>query len=152
MNFEEVYEAYFDKIFYKINNMVKNEHDAEDIIQEVFLSVYKNINKFKRESSIYTWIYKIAINKTFDFFRKNKNTLLFKEELSIDIEDIKQYGINEKILIGEKLSKLSLNVKNIIILHDIYGYKFGEISKFMDMKLSNIKSIYYSGMKEISEG
>lgn len=69
MDFDEIFEQYFDKVYYKVLGIVKNSDDAEDISQEVFISVYKNLKKFKGESSIYTWIYRIAINKTYDFLK-----------------------------------------------------------------------------------
>ena len=67
MDFDEIFEQYFDRIYYKILGVVKNPEDAEDISQEVFISVYKNLKKFRADSNIYTWIYKIAINKIYDF-------------------------------------------------------------------------------------
>lgn len=70
MDFDEIFEQYFDKVYYKVLGIVKNSDDAEDISQEVFISVYKNLKKFKGESSIYTWIYRIAINKTYDFLKR----------------------------------------------------------------------------------
>ena len=70
MDFDEIFEKYFDRIYYKVLGAVKNPEDAEDISHEVFISVYKNLGKFRSESNIYTWIYKIAINKIYDFFRK----------------------------------------------------------------------------------
>lgn len=56
IDFDEIFEQYFDKVYYKVLGIVKNSDDAEDISQEVFISVYVNLKKFKGES-IYTWIY-----------------------------------------------------------------------------------------------
>ena len=86
MDFDEIYDEYFDRIYYKILGSVKNAEDAEDIAQEVFVSVYKNLSKFRSDSKIYTWIYRIAINKTYDFFRKKKIDLELNEEI-LNIED-----------------------------------------------------------------
>ena len=72
MDFDNIYEEYFDRVYYKVLSVVKNDDDAEDICQETFISVYKNLSKFREESNIYTWIYRIAINKTYDFFKKRK--------------------------------------------------------------------------------
>ena len=74
MNFDEIFETYFSRIYNKILGMVKNKEDAEDIAQDVFLTVYKNLKKFRNDSGIYTWVYRIAINKTYDFFRRKKET------------------------------------------------------------------------------
>ena len=53
--------------------MVGNHEDANDIVQDVFVKIYKSIDQFNQESKLYTWIYKIAINETLGFLRKNKN-------------------------------------------------------------------------------
>ena len=63
MDFDEIFEEYFDRIYYKVLGVVKNPEDAEDISQEVFMSVYRNLKSFRSESNIYTWIYKIATIK-----------------------------------------------------------------------------------------
>lgn len=146
INFEEVFEQYFDKIYYKVIGSVKNPEDAEDITQEVFISVYKNLSKFREDSNIYTWIYKIAINKTYDFFRKKKINLELNEEL-FNIEDATD--LNNNMILQEQLQKLKGVEREIVILKDIYGYKLQEIAKMKDMKLSTVKSVYYKGLKDM---
>ncbi len=146
MNFDEIFETYFTRIYNKILGMVKNKEDAEDIAQDVFLTVYKNLKKFRNDSGIYTWVYRIAINKTYDFFRKRKETFELNEEiLSItDNEDV-----TTKIVLEEKLKLISEREREIVLMKDIYGYKLREISKIKDMKLSTVKSIYYKGLKDM---
>ena len=75
MDFDNIYEEYFDRVYYKVLSVVKNDDDAEDICQETFISVYKNLSKFREESNIYTWIYRIAINKHMIFQKKEKLNL-----------------------------------------------------------------------------
>ena len=72
MDFDEIFEQYFDRIYYKILGVVKNPEDAEDISQEVFISVYKNLKKFRADSNIYTWIYKLLSTKYMIFSEKGK--------------------------------------------------------------------------------
>ena len=93
MDFDEIYDEYFDRVYYKILSSVKNPEDAEDIAQEVFISVYKNLHKFRADSKIYTWIYRIAINKTYDFFRKKKIDLELNEEI-LNIADNEDIGLS----------------------------------------------------------
>ena len=52
MDFDNIYEEYFDRVYYKVLSVVKNNDDAEDICQETFISVYKNLSKFREESNI----------------------------------------------------------------------------------------------------
>jgi RNA polymerase sigma-70 factor (ECF subfamily) len=146
MNFDEIFDTYFTRIYNKILGMVKNKEDAEDIAQDVFLTVYKNLKKFRNDSGIYTWVYRIAINKTYDFFRKKKETFELNEEI-LDIKD--NDDISTKIILEEKFKLISKREKEIILMKDIYGYKLREIAKIKDMKLSTVKSIYYKGLKEM---
>ena len=123
MDFDSIYEEYFDRVYYKVLSVVKNDDDAEDICQETFISVYKNLSKFREESNIYTWIYRIAINKTYDFYTK--------------------------VILQEKLKLISDKEREIVILKDIYGYKLKEIAEMKNMNLSTVKSVYYKALKDM---
>lgn len=147
MNFDEIYEEYFDRIYYKILGAVKNPEDAEDISQEVFISVYKNLNKFRFQSNIYTWIYKIAINKIYDFFRKRKIELDINEEiLTVDSDNI---SAETNVILEAKLKMITPREREIVLLKDIYGYKLKEIAKMKDMNISTVKSVYYKAIKDM---
>ena len=148
MDFDEIYDEYFDRIYYKILGSVKNAEDAEDIAQEVFVSVYKNLSKFRSDSKIYTWIYRIAINKTYDFFRKKKIDLELNEEI-LNIED--NSDLNSPMIIQENLKKLSKEEREILLLKDVYGCKLREISDLKGRNISTIKSIYYKALKSLEE-
>ncbi|WP_300327772.1 RNA polymerase sigma factor [Fusobacterium sp.] len=148
MDFDQIYDEYFDRIYYKILSSVKNSEDAEDIAQEVFVSVYKNLSKFRADSKIYTWIYRIAINKTYDFFRKKKIDLELNEEI-LNIED--NSDLNSPMIIQENLKKLSKEEREILLLKDVYGYKLREISDLKGRNISTIKSIYYKALKSLEE-
>ena len=148
MDFDEIYDEYFDRVYYKILSSVKNPEDAEDIAQEVFISVYKNLHKFRADSKIYTWIYSIAINKTYDFFRKKKIDLELNEEI-LNIADNEDIG--GSMIVEENLKKLSKEEREIVVLKDVYGYKLREISKMKDRNISTIKSIYYKALKNLEE-
>ena len=140
MDFDEIFEQYFDKVYYKVLGIVKNSDDAEDISQEVFISVYKNLKKFKGESSIYTWIYRIAINKTYDFLKKNKTMLEINEEiLSLEYN----VDMDRNMILAEKLKKISMQEREFVILKDL------EIAEMKDMNLSTVKSIYYKAIRDM---
>lgn len=146
MDFDEIFEEYFDRIYYKVLGVVKNPEDAEDISQEVFMSVYRNLKSFRSESNIYTWIYKIAINKIYDFFRKRKVELDINEEVLM-LED--NTNIETPIFLEEKLKLISPKEREIVILKDIYGYKLKEIADMKNINISTIKSIYYKAIKDM---
>ena len=146
MDFDNIYEEYFDRIYYKVLSVVKNDDDAEDICQETFISVYKNLSKFREESNIYTWIYRIAINKTYDFFKKRKLEFEINDEVLSLPEDI---NFDTKVILEEKLKLISEKEREIVILKDIYGYKLKEIAEIKNMNLSTVKSVYYKALKDM---
>ena len=142
MDFDNIYEEYFDKVL----SVVKNDDDAEDICQETFISVYKNLSKFREESNIYTWIYRIAINKTYDFFKKRKIEFEINDDVLSLPEDV---NFDTKVILQEKLKLISDKEREIVILKDIYGYKLKEIAEMKDMNLSTVKSVYYKALKDM---
>ena len=146
MDFDNIYEEYFDRVYYKVLSVVKNNDDAEDICQETFISVYKNLSKFREESNIYTWIYRIAINKTYDFFKKRKLEFEINDEVLSLPEDI---NFDTKVILEEKLKLISEKEREIVILKDIYGYKLKEIAEIKNMNLSTVKSVYYKALKDM---
>ena len=146
MDFDNIYEEYFDRVYYKVLSVVKNDDDAEDICQETFISVYKNLSKLREESNIYTWIYRIAINKTYDFFKKRKLEFEINDDVLSLPEDI---NFDTKVILEEKLKLISEKEKEIVVLKDIYGYKLKEIAEMKNMNLSTVKSVYYKALKDM---
>ncbi|WP_074016972.1 RNA polymerase sigma factor [Fusobacterium massiliense] len=146
MDFDNIYEEYFDRIYYKVLSVVKNDDDAEDICQETFISVYKNLSKFREESNIYTWIYRIAINKTYDFFKKRKLEFEINEDVLSLPEDI---NFDTSLILEEKLKLIPEKEKEIVLMKDIYGYKLKEIAEIKNMNLSTVKSVYYKAIKDM---
>ena len=146
MDFDNIYEEYFDRIYDKVLSVVKNDDDAEDICQETFISVYKNLSKFREESNIYTWIYRIAINKTYDFFKKRKLEFEINEDVLSLPEDI---NFDTSLILEEKLKLIPEKEKEIVLMKDIYGYKLKEIAEIKNMNLSTVKSVYYKAIKDM---
>lgn len=146
MEFDDIYNEYFDKVYYKILSAVKNSEDAEDIAQEVFISVYKSLKKFRNESNIFTWIYRITLNKIYDFFRKKKISFELNDEI-LNIES--SNDLNIPLILEEKLKKIDKNEREMVVLKDIYGYKLREIAEMKNINLSTVKTIYYKAIKDM---
>ena len=81
--FEDIVEEYSNLIIRLCYLQTGDLNESEDLAQEVFLKIYKNLDKFKGNSSIYTWIYKITINTCFSYLKKNGK--IVKEELDSNI-------------------------------------------------------------------
>lgn len=135
--------------------MFNNEEDAKDISQEVFMKVYKNLNKFDENSKFSTWLHRITVNTCIDELRKRKGkeTNSIDESMSVDEGNIKkQYADTtsspEQILIAKEdinnlkkfIYSLSENHKTLIILRDIQGLSYSEIAEITNNSLGTVKS------------
>lgn len=151
--FEEIIAKYEKRVFGLIYNVIKNENEIEDVAQEVFMKVYKNIDKFKGNSSLYTWIYRITANLCLDYIKKKKEVIYIDEKLQLDDGEVDfQIPSNEKLqdeLYEEKelkeklqksIAKLPEKQQMVIILRDIKGFSYEEISEILEMKLGTVKS------------
>ena len=87
--FRLLMDKYKERVYWIIRRMVVKHEDAEDLLQETFINVYRHIGSFAGESKIYTWIYRIAINECLRFFRKKKlkTTETLNEALIREMED-----------------------------------------------------------------
>ncbi len=151
--FEEIIALYEKKVFGIIYQITKNQNEIEDLAQEVFIKIYKNIDKFQGNSSLYTWIYKITVNLCLDELRKKKEVIYLDEKISVNDSEIElqlpskeknqeqQYEEKElKEKMQNAIDKLPDKQKMMIILRDIKGLTYEEISEITDIKLGTVKS------------
>ncbi|MGF7056529.1 RNA polymerase sigma factor [Brassicibacter mesophilus] len=152
--FEELI-AKYEKTAYNIAlKMLRNQDDAMDISQEAFIKVFKSIKTFNFESSFSTWLYRIVTNTCLDFLRK-KNNNVYSIDSPINTEDGEiQRDIPDTVntpeemlekqltkeLVQKSINKLDNNHKAVIILRDIEGFSYEEISRILDCSLGTVKS------------
>lgn len=135
--------------------MLSSQEDALDAAQETFIKVYKGINSFKGTSSFSTWIYRICTNVCNDILRKRMKSLGHislddddgdDEAPKTDIADTsptpeQAYELSERQkLVQEGINKLSDEYKKVIILYDIEGLSYEDISKILGCPIGTIKS------------
>lgn len=152
----------------KIGSLAKSyfgTDDVDDIVQEVMLKIFKGIKKFKGNSSLSTWIYRIALNTCNTLYEKNKKkyekTFSVEnnedEELEIDIPDKEkdvQKEVTNEILyekILKALDKLSERERVLIKLRDIDGLSYQEISNILDIPEGTVKSRIHNARKKFQK-
>lgn len=151
--YEEIISLYEKKVFSVIYYMVKNENELEDIAQEVFIKIYKNLKNFKEESSLYTWIYRITINVCLDEIKRRKKVVYLDEEIETEDGEIRMQladdskGPSEiaedkdlKQRLEACIRKLPEDQRIMIILRDIKGFTYMEIAEMLKMNLGTVKS------------
>ena len=130
--FEGLVIKYQDRIYNLCRHMLGDPHDADDAAQETFIKAYKNLKAFRPEASLYTWLYRIAINTCIDHKRRPFFGSFFKrssegEDFAIEQESVmpsperlyesKQTGVAIKLA----LNKLSDKLRTVIVLKEIEG-------------------------------
>lgn len=137
----ELINLYGNKLLKSCFLMIKDEKEAEDIVQETFMRVFKYIKNFKEESSLFTWIYRIAQNITKDKLKAQIITIPYDDY-------IVDYNTPEKITITNidreqlriQMDKLSFIYKQVLVLFYFDGLSIKEISEILDEKEGTIKS------------
>lgn len=160
--FEELVRAYQDRIFNLCRYVLGNDHDAEDAAQDVFIKAFRNLSGFKPDASVYTWLYRIAVNTCLDRKRKPFFLSLFK---SGESEDGGDYDVPseepspEKLLeskqisreIQRALNKISPKLRTVIVLKEFEGLSYEEIGEVLDISLGTVKSRISRAREELKE-
>jgi len=155
--FEQLVLLYQDKVYALAYRYMGNEDDANDLAQEAFVRVYKNLSSFKGQSSFGTWIFRITSNICLDELRRRRRRI---NPLSLD-EPINTYTGNEVArefidqsaavdLIYEQkefseyiqklLNKLKPDYKVVIVLRDIFDFNYKEIANILNCSVGTVKS------------
>ncbi|MBT8042812.1 MAG: sigma-70 family RNA polymerase sigma factor [Kiritimatiellales bacterium] len=158
--FDQLVERYHGKIYGLTYNMTSNREDAEDLTQEVFIKAFEALPRFRGKSSFYTWLYRIAVNKTINY-RKKRNR---KRALSLDQFDqeiktdevyhalttkgspLRNMSLTElQIKLNEALQNLSEKHRTVVVMHDMQGIPHEEIAKVVGASVGTVRSrLFYA--------
>ena len=158
--YDELVKRYQQRIYATIYHMTSNHEDANDLSQDAFIKAFQALKSFKGGSSFYTWLYRIAVNKTINFLkqRKNKlhmslNDLDFNTENNPDLVALisdktprREAGLKElSEKLNEALLKLSEQHRLVMVLHDVQGQSHEEIAEIMDCNIGTVRSrLFYA--------
>lgn len=148
--FEELIRQYEKKVYSLCARMCGNAEDAEEAAQDAFLALWRGIDRFRQESSLSTWIYRLASNACIDLMRRKKkgagSVSLDDEELFVDAVDPAPQPHEEaerretQRLLQEGLLSLPAEYRSILLLREIEGLSYSEISATLDLELGTVKS------------
>ena len=157
-SFNKIINKYKEKIYWHARRMTGNHLDADEIVQEVLLVIYKNLKNFKFKSSLYTWIYKITSTRSLNYLKRRK----IKEFLSLEDQSANlqksSYDILDDIDLKEKLEmvdkilqELPSKQREIFILRNYENLSYKEISEITGKSIGALKSNYFHSMKKIMD-
>jgi RNA polymerase sigma-70 factor (ECF subfamily) len=136
--------------------MLHNRQEAEDMTQEVFLEVYRSIDKFQNKCKLSTWIYRIAINKSLNQVKRNKIRRFFSMDndsvLKVDSFEQSDWGLKEKQYnnyLHQAIEKLPKKQKQAFILFSYDELPQKEIAEIMNCSLSSVEVLVFRARKTI---
>ena len=158
--YDDLVRRYQERIYGTIYHMTANHEDANDLAQETFIKAFQALKSFKGGSSFYTWLYRIAVNKTINFLKQRKhrqgmslNDLDLNAEHDSDLVALishktprRDAGLTElQEKLNEAMGKLSEVHRLVVTLHDVQGVPHEEIAKMMDCNIGTVRSrLFYA--------
>jgi RNA polymerase sigma-70 factor (ECF subfamily) len=158
--YDDLVRLYQERIYATLYHMTSNHEDANDLAQEAFIKAFQALKTFKGGSSFYTWVYRIAVNKTINFLKQRKN------RFQMSLNDLDTNAENDPDLVAlisdktprrevnlaelqEKLNaamqKLSESHRLVVTLHDVQGLSHEEIAAIMDCNIGTVRSrLFYA--------
>ena len=148
--FEELIRLYEKKIYALCVRMCGNAEDAEEAAQDTFLALWRGIDRFRQESALSTWIYRLASNACIDLMRRRRKSegsvSLDDEALFLDAADpapqppqaLEQREAQR--LLQEGLMSLPAEYRSILLLREVEGLSYSEISETLELELGTVKS------------
>lgn len=167
--FQELVERYQRKIISLALGMVHNPDDAMEIAQETFVKAFENIANFKGESSVYTWLYRIAVNKAIDFRRRQRRQSTVsletpRPDLDRDqsyeesIKEERPFGPDQRAhaqqvaeRVAEAIEELTPDHKAVILLREVEGLSYEEISRVMQCSKGTVMSRLHYARKRLQK-
>lgn len=167
--FKDLVEKYQRKVYAICYGMLKDSESSMDVSQEVFIKVYRYIDKFNQKSSFYTWLYRITVNMCIDHIRKNGKVqkVEYDDRLSHDgesegedyilpsrlgIHPDRVYGrkeLRQKML--EALESLGEKHRTILILREVEGLSYDEIADVLNISKGTVMSRLYHARRYFQE-
>jgi RNA polymerase sigma-70 factor (ECF subfamily) len=140
--------------------MTANHEDANDLVQDTFIKAFKSLNSFRGQSSFYTWVYRIAVNRTINFVKRRKNRNQYSlDDLDSSIQtdpdlvemmshvtprrEVALIELHERL--NEALQKLSEPHRVVVTMHDIQGMTHADIAKVIKCSEGTVRSrLFYA--------
>ena len=155
--FRELISLYKERLYWHIRNIVKSHDDTDDVLQNTFIKVYKNIHNFKGDSKLFSWMYRIATNESISLINKNA------KHLQVTSEEVQQLAINNlksdvyfdgdaiQIKLQEALTRLPKKQQLVFNMKYFQDMKYNEISEVLEQSVGGLKANYHHAVKKIEE-
>ncbi|PWL38512.1 RNA polymerase subunit sigma-70 [Flagellimonas aquimarina] len=153
--FEVLVNTYKERLYWHIRRIVLDHDDTDDVLQNTFIKVYKNIDGFKGDSKLYSWMYRIATNESLTFLKqKSKKMGISNEELKTSLvenlqSDVYFEGDEIQLKLQKALAALPDKQKLVFTMKYFQEMKYEEISEVLETSVGALKASYHLAVKKI---
>ncbi len=160
--FRDFFEEYKDRVYNTSLGILQNRNDAEDIVQEVFLEIFRSIDNFRGESSLSTWVYRVTVNKSLEHIRKSKRKKRFafvesifgEKSESENLPDFNHPGVllensERSAILFKAIDKLKDSQKSAFVLSKVEGLSNKEIGEVMKISESSVESLMHRAKENL---
>tara|TARA_B100000683_G_scaffold276383_2_gene330190 strand:+ start:31987 stop:32529 length:543 start_codon:yes stop_codon:yes gene_type:complete len=155
--FNLLMDKYQEQVYWVIRRMVIDHDVADDIAQDTFVKVWKNLSSFKGDAKLSTWIYRIATNESLTYLRKKKRRFFLpigdvEHELSSSLESDHYYSGDEiQLKLQKALLKLPEKQRLVFNMKYFEEMKFKDIAEILDVSVGSLKAQYHHAVKKIEK-
>ncbi len=155
--FSELLDAYQERLYWHIRKLVTTHENADDVLQNTFIRVYKSIGKFEGKSSLHTWMYRIAYNESMRLLEKNNKKSfdniddISSSHLEVLFEDAYFDGNEIQRKLHTIIDGFKEKQKRVFQMKYFDDLSFRQISEILNVSESTLKSTYYTAVKIIEE-
>lgn len=153
--FNDLVSLYKERLYWHIRNIVKVHEDADDVLQNTFIKVFKNIDNFKGDSKLYSWMYRIATNESISFINKRAKQMQISSEeiqnLAIDNLKTDVYFEGDEIQLKLQRAIATLPEKQQLVFNMKYfqDIKYSDMSEILETSEGALKASYHIAVKKI---
>lgn len=151
MNIETVLQQFQEQLKMFVNRRVHHKHDAEDVLQIIFLKMIAELPKLRNHEKVHAWIFQIARNVIVDYYRKNKMVLELPEDSQVPDEQEPNLNAELACCISCFINHLPEKYRNAINLVEIQGYSQIQLSQQLNLSISGAKSRVQRGRQKLKE-
>ncbi len=154
--FELVVRQYSEPLYWQVRRIVLTHEDANDVMQNVMIKAWTNLDSFRNDSKLSTWLYRIAINESLDFMRRQKNVATLSADEAPGIANTLMAdnyfdGDETEAQLQEAIAQLPDVQRTVFNLRYYEGMKYSEISRILNTSEGALKASYHIAVKKISE-
>lgn len=155
--FEVLVNTYKERLYWQIRGIVLNHDDADDVLQNTFIKIYRNIDGFKGDSQLFSWMYRIATNEALSFIKQRARMqgitdVDYQEKLVSNLQaDVFFEGDEIQLKLQQAIATLPEKQKLVFNMKYFQELKYEEISKILHTSVGGLKASYHLAVKKVEQ-